>query len=91
MFRKTMEEYEADTRKKLVIDIREKEAFDKETMHGALHMDSETLKQQNSQRIRHLFTCCAIQDSKVMHWQRILKKKAMKYTVYRTDSVHICG
>ena len=26
MFRKTMEEYEADTRKKLVIDIREKEA-----------------------------------------------------------------
>ena len=79
MFRKTMEEYEADTRKKLVIDIREKEAFDKETMPGAL------------QRIRHLFTCCAIQDSKVMHWQRILKKKAMKYTVYRTDSVHICG
>ena len=72
MFRKTMEEYEADTRKKLVIDIREKEAFDKETMPGAL-------------------TCCAIQDSKVMHWQRILKKKAMKYTVYRTDSVHICG
>ena len=66
MFRKTMEEYEADTRKKLVIDIREKEAFDKETMPGALHM-----------------------DSKVMHWQRILKKKAMKYTVYRTDSVHI--
>ena len=46
MFRKTMEEYEADTRKKLVIDIREKEAFDKETMPGALHMDSETLKQQ---------------------------------------------
>ena len=44
MFRKTMEEYEA--RKKLVIDIREKEAFDKETMPGALHMDSETLKQQ---------------------------------------------
>ena len=41
-----MEEYEADTRKKLVIDIREKEAFDKETMPGALHMDSETLKQQ---------------------------------------------
>ena len=35
MFRKTMEEYEADTRKKLVIDIREKEAFDKETMPGA--------------------------------------------------------
>ena len=46
MFRKTMEEYEADTRKKLVIDIREKEAFDKETMPGALHMDSETLKQR---------------------------------------------
>ena len=93
MFRKTMEEYEADTRKKLVIDIREKEAFDKETMPGALHMDSETLKQQIKEltRIRHLFTCCAIQDSKVMHWQRILKKKAMKYTVYRTDSVHICG
>ena len=26
MFRKTMEEYEADTRKKLVIDLREKDA-----------------------------------------------------------------
>ena len=42
MFRKTMEEYEADTRKKLVIDIREKEAFDKETMPGW------TVKRSNS-------------------------------------------
>ena len=33
MFRKTMEEYEADTRKKLVIDIREKEAFDLSLIH----------------------------------------------------------
>ena len=57
MFRKTMEEYEADTRKKLVIDIREKEAFDKETMPGALHMDSETLKQQIKETHKGSDTC----------------------------------
>lgn len=46
MYRKTIEEYEADSRKKLVIDIREEEAFVKETLPGAIHVYWEDLKQR---------------------------------------------
>ncbi len=92
MFRKTMEEYEADTRK-TGNRYPGKEAFDKETMPGALHMDSETLKQQIKELTKDqtpvYLLCHTGQQSDAL--AEDFEKKAMKYTVYRTDSVHICG
>ena len=49
MFRKTITEAEADTREKLIIDIRSKEEFEKETYPGAIHIEADRLEQSYSE------------------------------------------
>ena len=85
---KTIIDYQNDEREKVLLDVRDKQEFEKETYPGARNWYWEELikvldlRNSHSSLIRaFLYIFCAIQVCTVMIWQIFLKKWVMRSTV----------